>query len=695
LAYGLGSTSGFQNNNGLIVSLVKPAAATSLTLTTSKTGESRMIPSSFRVYGNDGVSGDIDSGGWKLIFSSNTGFSGAQGESRGFFLDNTKTFSRYAIDFPTTMGTQSVVVNGVTTTHSTVRIAEVNFGFQTVTSSSSSGTQSVPTVIEPPGSSPAGQGVQFANDGRTDTKYLNLSGAGSGLILKASIVDPMRALTLTTRTSDDIWEWDPKAVAIFGSESAENPDWNAQWTFIAASATNLADGRGVSSTITFANSTAYPYYKVVFTDVKGTSGGKQYVHVSEVSMQARSYILDQVKATASVAGASDVLRVSDGMPVIVGGEGSDEIAAPQSTTKAIILGDLGQGGFNKDGILTALQIVAYDSADAYRIDGGVATATLKLAEDTTLWIGRDSSGKLLQTRVDGVAAVDISGTRLSIVFQGGFNHDTDRKESEDAVLFNAVFGKFVSVSGLFRNGDLTYDLVEETNVDLPESNVLRLKTIRIPGAGDHKIHIYVDSTSGQDEVGMGFTSYFFREPKSVGRVLVKIDGLAYLDGIFDFRESTNAADPSKDSWVFVSTDVEGGLRAGDNHKVFIGFRRGSGVTVVGGPGSTSGNGQVSNAVDGDLTTSYLNTRGPGSGLILSMPVATTVTSMTLTTRASDDIWEWDPSQYKLYGSNGDATPDWNSDVWVVIASGDTLLGDGRGATSTVTFTNGSAFQYYK
>jgi Ca2+-binding RTX toxin-like protein len=102
LAYGLGSTSGLQNNNGLIVSLVKPAAATSLTLTTSKTGDSRMIPSSFRVYGTDGVSGDIDSGGWKLILSSDTGFSGAQGESRGFFLDNTKTFSRYAIDFPTT-----------------------------------------------------------------------------------------------------------------------------------------------------------------------------------------------------------------------------------------------------------------------------------------------------------------------------------------------------------------------------------------------------------------------------------------------------------------------------------------------------------------------------------------------------------------------------------------------------------------
>lgn len=108
---------------------------------------------------------------------------------------------------------------------------------------------------------------------------------------------------------------------------------------------------------------------------------------------------------------------------------------------------------------------------------------------------------------------------------------------------------------------------------------------------------------------MGFTSYFFREPKSVGRVLVKIDGLAYLDGVFDFRESTNAADPSKDSWVFVSTDVEGGLRTGDNDKVFIGFRRGSGVTVVGGPGSASGNGQVGNAVDGDPSTSYLNTRG--------------------------------------------------------------------------------------
>ena len=150
-------------------------------------------------------------------------------------------------------------------------------------------------------------------------------------------------------------------------------------------------------------------------------------------------------------------------------------------------------------------------------------------------------------------------------------------------LFNDITVKLDAAAGLFRNGDLTYDQVEGVDPNNSGSKTIRLRTIRIPGAGDHKIHLYLDSLAGQDEVGMGFTDYFFREPAVVGRVLMKFDGLAYLDGVFEFRESKNAADSSKDSWAFVSTKFQGGLVTGQDHAIFVGFRRWSGVPVTGHP----------------------------------------------------------------------------------------------------------------
>jgi hypothetical protein len=355
----------------------------------------------------------------------------------------------------------------------------------------------------------------------------------------------------------------------------------------------------------------------------------------------------------------------------VGGEGADTITAPQSETKAIILGDLGQARFDALGILTGFQIAAYNSPDSYRIDGGLASSTLQLLEDTRVWIGRNTAGAILRTQVDFVGSVNLNGSNLVLLFHDGFNHETDRKEGEDVPLFSGIIGKFDAAAGLFRNGDLTYDLVEGIDPNNAGSNTIRLRTLRIPGAGDRKLHLYLDSLSGQDEVGMGFTDYFFREPAAVGRILMQIDGLAYLDGVFEFRESKNATDSSKDTWAFVSTNVEGGLVTGQDNKIFVGFRRGAGVTVTGSPGASTTNDTASNATDGDFSTKYLNVNGAGSGLILSMATATTVTSMTLTTRTDNDIWEWDPSVYQLYGANGAAAPAWGA-ATEKISSGSTV-----------------------
>ncbi|NDB19195.1 MAG: hypothetical protein EB027_08070, partial [Actinobacteria bacterium] len=59
----------------------------------------------------------------------------------------------------------------------------------------------------------------------------------------------------------------------------------------------------------------------------------------------------------------------------------------------------------------------------------------------------------------------------------------------------------------------------------------------------------------------------------------------------------------------------------------------------------------------------------------------------------DDIWQWDPKTWEVFGSN--ATNPWTSNTWTKLGSGNTGLANGRGASSVVTFTNTAAYTHYK
>jgi hypothetical protein len=264
-ALGLGGAgSGNSNGNGFIVTMSEPSAVNSLTLTASRTGNWQSIPATYQVYGTNELTGDGDASIWQLVASGDTGFNRSPGETRTIAFGNTQAFRRYSVVFPTTMGVQSISypagVSGPAS-HSVVRIAEVHLGFQKQPLTMVNGVLAPQPVIASPGSSPSNEIVAFATDGRFDTKYLNFNGPGSGLILKSpSSTDPMTALTLTTRNNDDIWEWDPKTFSIYGSEAEQGPDWDGDWEEIVTAATNLADGRRVSSTVTFNNAVAYRHY---------------------------------------------------------------------------------------------------------------------------------------------------------------------------------------------------------------------------------------------------------------------------------------------------------------------------------------------------------------------------------------------------------------------------------------------------
>ncbi|MEY4213725.1 MAG: hypothetical protein RL458_1951, partial [Pseudomonadota bacterium] len=138
-------------------------------------------------------------------------------------------------------------------------------------------------VAQSPGGSPVGEGVANVIDGNTGTKYLNTAGRGSGFTLTLPQAQVLDSLALTTRTNDNTWQWDPKTWEVWGSniDGAWN---NPSWMRLGAGLTGLANERGASNVVTFNNTQPFKYYKVVFPTVKGFSGGRSYMHVSEARL---------------------------------------------------------------------------------------------------------------------------------------------------------------------------------------------------------------------------------------------------------------------------------------------------------------------------------------------------------------------------------------------------------------------------
>ena len=125
------------------------------------------------------------------------------------------------------------------------------------------------------GNSPAVEGVNNVMDGNTRTKYLNFDGVGSGLVFELTSAEVVGQLSLTTRTNDDIWAWDPKTIAVYGAN--DDLTWgSSQWTLVQDGlATNLANTRGATSVVDFDNATPYRFYKMVVTEIKGVHKNTQ------------------------------------------------------------------------------------------------------------------------------------------------------------------------------------------------------------------------------------------------------------------------------------------------------------------------------------------------------------------------------------------------------------------------------------
>jgi hypothetical protein len=87
-----------------------------------------------------------------------------------------------------------------------------------------------------------------------------------------------------------------------------------------------------------------------------------------------------------------------------------------------------------------------------------------------------------------------------------------------------------------------------------------------------------------------------------------------------------------------------------------------------------------------------NSSGAGSGLVVELSEPQVLDTLLLVSRTNDDIWQWDPKTWVVYGSN--ESPDPGAAVWTRLGGGDAGLGNERGAVSTLGFNNVQAFRYY-
>jgi hypothetical protein len=137
----------------------------------------------------------------------------------------------------------------------------------------------------------------------TTTKYLNFAELNTGIVVTAATAQIARALTLFT--ANDSPDRDPASYELYGTNAAltGGPFNISSFTLISSGPLNLPttggaanNGRNaagqaittaglVSQTVTFANSTAYSSYAIIFPTVRNEAGTNNSMQVGEIQLE--------------------------------------------------------------------------------------------------------------------------------------------------------------------------------------------------------------------------------------------------------------------------------------------------------------------------------------------------------------------------------------------------------------------------
>ena len=317
-------------NAGLKFTLAQAAAAKALTLTTAST-DARSDPTSFTVYGSNS---DLDwnAAGWTLVAENRaTNLPATRSATVDATFSNDVAYRYY-----------KVVFNGIRDAAAgRLQIAEARL-----------------SVPQPAASTAANNAI----DTVASTSFMTIGGSGGGMKLALATAAKANQLVLTTSAS--LPGRDPMTVSVYASN--EDLAWTSgAWVELARNApTNLLADRGASSAVAFGNSTAYRFYKLVFTSIRDSNeGAAQIADVSlrvaqapagkfELAQVVPADRAPQIVTAQKVSGALDAaalakmasenagqglqLKPSDpNAPISIGGAGGSGVSLDPSKVSAI------------------------------------------------------------------------------------------------------------------------------------------------------------------------------------------------------------------------------------------------------------------------------------------------------------------------------------------------------------------------
>ena len=139
-----------------------------------------------------------------------------------------------------------------------------------------------------PSDYPGAEAPLNALDGDSGSKYLNFATVNTGFIVQPFIGSTtVQSIQLTT--ANDAVERDPLSWELYGTSdplaSADNGDGSAEnWTLIASADANLPEERETAGPVqSFANSTAYSAYRVLFPTVKDANAANS-MQIADVGL---------------------------------------------------------------------------------------------------------------------------------------------------------------------------------------------------------------------------------------------------------------------------------------------------------------------------------------------------------------------------------------------------------------------------
>lgn len=185
-----------------------------------------------------------------------------------------------ATNHPTPMTLKAIVLTGLTLTAAAVS-AHAQLMFTIGTAATTGGANNWP----------GGETPGFAVDANSGTKYLNFAKLNTGYIFTPSVGSTV-VTGINFTTANDSPDRDPASFVLYGSNSlvasataGATFDVSGGFTQIATGALALTDTRlTAGGNATFANSTGYTTYLLVFPTVKNASGANS-MQIAEAVLQ--------------------------------------------------------------------------------------------------------------------------------------------------------------------------------------------------------------------------------------------------------------------------------------------------------------------------------------------------------------------------------------------------------------------------